>query len=248
MTTTLGYGGLGNQIIRNLAVSIIAEKYNLHVTYFNKDLIEKLGVTLFCGSNTYERTEILNDANYFSLYNSGNIEYNLYPNYDFFQTKEVSNLLYDYLRKDTIQSGIMEKNPFKHRYNENNDLVIHIRLTDVAYMNPGIDYYLNTIKKIQFDNLYITTDEPTHAIVQTLTTTYPNATVINYDEINTFHFATTCKHVILSHGSFSALIGLLSFFSTVYYPAYIYPGYIDYGQNIWFGDMFTTHNWIGCSF
>ena len=42
MTTTTGNNGrLGNQIIRNLAVSLIAEKYNLKVDYYNKELITK---------------------------------------------------------------------------------------------------------------------------------------------------------------------------------------------------------------
>jgi len=30
-------------------------------------------------------------------------------------------------------------------------------------------------------------------------------------------FASTCKYVVLSYGSFSAIIGYLSFFSHVYY-------------------------------
>ena len=33
MTTTFPDGRLGNQIIRNIAVSLLAEKSNLHVTY-----------------------------------------------------------------------------------------------------------------------------------------------------------------------------------------------------------------------
>jgi hypothetical protein len=42
ITVTLGYpiqGRLGNQIIRNLCTSIIAEKFNLYVKYSNYDLI-----------------------------------------------------------------------------------------------------------------------------------------------------------------------------------------------------------------
>jgi hypothetical protein len=60
------------------------------------------------------------------------------------------------------------------------------------------------------------------------------------DEITTFKFASTCKHIILSHGSFSALIGYLSFFSNIYYPEYE-------ANKIWFGDMFSIDNWIKLS-
>mgnify|MGYP006925716681 CR=1 FL=1 len=43
-------------------------------------------------------------------------------------------------------------------------------------------------------------------------------TIIDYDEIQTFQFASTCKNIILSHGTFSAMIGYLGFFSNVYFP------------------------------
>jgi hypothetical protein len=45
-STTAKNGRLGNQIIRNLAVSLIAEKHNLKVEYCNKELIQKLGIEL----------------------------------------------------------------------------------------------------------------------------------------------------------------------------------------------------------
>ncbi len=53
MTTTIPNGRLCNQIIRNLAVSLIAEKNDLHVEYCNKKLIEKLGINLFNGGQIY---------------------------------------------------------------------------------------------------------------------------------------------------------------------------------------------------
>ena len=45
MTSTTGNNGrLGNQIIRNLAVSLIAEKYNLQVDYFRSLRMRRLYV------------------------------------------------------------------------------------------------------------------------------------------------------------------------------------------------------------
>ena len=52
-STPSGNGRLCNQIIRNLAVSIVAEKHDLHVTYANNDLIKQLGIDLFCGKNIF---------------------------------------------------------------------------------------------------------------------------------------------------------------------------------------------------
>jgi len=240
MSTVLAHGRLGNQIIRNLAVSLVANKHNLKVNYCNNDLINKLGIELFSGNNVYNSVIKLYDDNYFSIYNCNDLSSNLDSYGSFFQTKDITTFLHDYLHTDKIKLNIINKNPFKSRYNTNNDLFIHIRLADVADKNPGINYYLNTIKIINFDNLYISTDETTHNLVNTLIKIYPNAKLINYDEITTFQFASTCKYIILSHGSFSAIIGYISFFSIIYYPEY------DLNK-IWYGDMFSIKNWIKMS-
>lgn len=241
MTSTKQTNGrLGNQIIRNLAVNLIAEKYNLKVNYCNKNLINKLGINLFSGDNTYKSVKELNDNNYFTIYNCDDLNYDLNPNNSYFQTKEITNFLYNHLHKDIIKSQIIEKNVFKERYNNNNDLLIHIRLTDAAQFNPGINYYLNTIKMINFENMYISTDDKNHNIIKKISELYPNSQLINYDEINTFQFSSTCKNIILSHGSFSAVIGYLAFFSNIYYP--------EYEKNkIWYGDMFSINNWTKIS-
>jgi hypothetical protein len=238
MTTTTNQNGrLGNQIIRNLAVSLIAEKNDLCVNYCNEPLIHQLGINLFSGSKTFRDTIPLTDDNYFSIYNGGNLNDNLNPNHHYFQTLPITNLLYAYLHSDKIKANIVESNPFRARYNANNDLYIHIRLSDAARWNPGINYYMNAIKTIHFDNIYISTDEPSHTIIKKIMDTYPTTKIIEYDEINTIQYASTCKNIILSHGSFSAVIGYLSFFSTVYYPEYE-------PNKIWYGDMFSINGWI----
>ena len=243
MTTTNGYGRygrLGNQIIRNLAVSLIAEKYDLKVDYYNNEFIKNLGINLFSGSKIYNSIHPLTDDNYLTIYNSGTINYNLNPNNHFFQTKEISNLLYHYLHTYIIKSNIIDKNQFKERYNTNNDLFIHVRLTDVSHYNPGIHYYLNTIKSIDFNTLYISTDDKNHNIIKKIFESYPSAKLIDYDEINTIQFGSTCKSIILSHGSFSSIIGYMAFYSTIYYPEYEL-------NKMWYGDMFSINNWIKCS-
>ena len=119
-------------------------------------------------------------------------------------------------------------------------MFIHIRLTDTAHFNPGIKYYVNAIKNIIFDDLYISTDDKHSNMIKELLKLYPSSQVINCDEITTFQFGSTCKHIILSHGSFSAVIGYLSFFSDVYYPEYEV-------NKIWYGDMFSIDKFIKLS-
>lgn len=236
MTSTGNNGRLGNQIIRNLAVSLLAEKHDLNVRYFNHSLIKRLGIELHCGRRTYARTQELTDENYMTVYHGDPIHYNLDPNHHYFQTKDITSLIYQHLHGEKVKSRIMAKNPFHARYHNNDSVFLHLRLTDVAHHHPGIAYYLHGLKDIVFDTMYVSTDDPHHPMVRELEQRYPSAQLLAYDEITTFQFASTCKHVMLSHGSFSAIIGYLSFFSTVYYPAY------EEGK-VWYGDMFSIEGW-----
>jgi hypothetical protein len=90
---------------------------------------------------------------------------------------------------------------------------------------------------LKFDKLYISSDSPNHPIVCELLQTYIGSNIINLDEIETLQFGSTCKYVVLSHGSFSAVIGYLSFFSDVYYPDY------SLAPRNWHGDMFSIPGW-----
>ena len=235
VTICNGPGRLGNQIIRNLAVSIVAEKHNLYVRYGSYDKIESLGIELFVGKNNYDNTIAITDENYFNILEQSQLYSNLNANNNYFQTKMITTLLYNHLQ--CKKDNIIKKNKFNKRYNMNDDLFIHIRLTDVQSYNPGLKYYINTINQIKYNNIYIATDDKEHKIIKELISIYKNIQIIDYEEIETIQFGSTCKNIILSHGSFSAIIGYLSFFSNIYYPEYD-------ETKIWYGDMFSVDtNW-----
>jgi len=241
MTTTInGAGRLCNHIFRNIAVSMIATKFNLYVTYGYHDKIQELGITLFSGTNCFNKNITLCDDNFFDVLNATELKENLIVN-GFYQTKSISQSIFNYLRKENIKKQIILKNPFKSRYSNNNDCFIHIRLTDVSHFNPGIAYYLEALSATSFDNLYIGTDEPNHSIITEIKKHYSNLIVLYYDEVNTIQFGSTCKHVILSHGSFSATIGYLAFFSQIFFPEYE-------SNKEWYGDMFSISEFREISF
>ena len=79
MSSTKPVGQLCNQIIRNLALSIIAEKQNLHVTYTSHNKIEQLGIKLFIGDKKYDISKDLTEDNYLNYFNidDGDLHYNL---------------------------------------------------------------------------------------------------------------------------------------------------------------------------
>jgi hypothetical protein len=241
-----GSGGrLGNQIIRNLCVSEIAKKNDLFVYYSNFDIINnKLGIPLFIGKKNYDKKIILNRDNYFSIFNSPGIEYNLDAWECFFQTKDISAFLYMLLRNE-YKNSIMNKNKFISRYNNNNDIFIHVRLGDVISKNPGLQYYLHALQSINnYANIIIASDSPTHNIVKRLLT-LKNSKLLYENEINTIQFASTCKYIVLSGGTFSNIIGYLGFYSTVYYPCFEST---KEKNLVWYGDVQTIDNWIPIKF
>jgi hypothetical protein len=201
-----------------------------------------LGIELYCGKNRYDITLELSDDNFISIYNlpKNSLNVNIDANKNYFQTRTISKMLYRYLQSKPVKSQIISKNPFADRYNANNDLCLHIRLTDVEHYNPGAEYFLSMIKYISHDNLFIATDDFGHQIISEIMSKYPYAIIIHFGEIQTIQFASTCKNVVLSHGSFSAIIGYLSFYSMVYYYEYEL-------NKIWYGDMFSNNNWVKIS-
>jgi len=63
-----------------------------------------------------------------------------------------------------------------------------------------------------------------------------NLTVFEGNEVQTMQFGSTCKHIVLSKGTFSWWIGVLSFDSNVWFPE---------NKNIkpWHGEIFIFPEW-----
>jgi len=234
-THSKGGGRLGNQVIRNIAVSLLAKQHNLCVNYDHNSDIEKLGIALYSGLKRYTSVTTVTDDTYLSILMQPTLHSNLDPSASFLQTKEIIDKIVEYLRAN--KQSIINANPFKSRYQNNNDLFIHIRLTDAVTFNPGLKYYLNSIAKLSFDSMYIATDEPDHRMIQNIRSRYPLASIVNNNELETIQFGSTCKTVLLSHGTYSSLIGYLAFFSSIYYPAY------DVESKHWHGDVFSIDGW-----
>jgi hypothetical protein len=232
---SVGAGRLGNRIFIHSCMSMLAEKHDLKIEYDQyMDRISNLGIDLYIGTKSFKNTIIINDDNFCTILDDVGIQKNI-KNDTFFQTRNCSNAVYKYIQNK--KNNIKNKNPFSSRYGSNNDCFVHIRLDDAAMFNPGSDYYINTLSKLSFDTLYISSDSSSHPIIDSIFNLYSNAKFISYDEIKTIQFGSTCKHVILSHGSYSAIIGYMTFNSDIYYPSYdrVVP---------WFGDMFSINGWI----
>ena len=222
-------GRLCNQIFRNIALSEIAKKHNLKTSYSNIEKINSLGLTFFCGNRVFDKTKRLTDDNYEKIREMTDIDFNLDANYNYFQTSKLSLMIYNY-----IQSQIIDIKNINNNSYENNDIFIHVRLGDIMENNYNldIDYYKEALTNIQhYDNIYISSDSPDHNIVTTLIKEY-NCILYDNDEVNTLLFASSRKYKILSHGTFSAIIGYLSDNNDIYFPNY------DRMLVTWHGNIF----------
>ena len=215
-------GRLCNHIIRAHAAHFLAKKGNIRFCYgeYMSDMV-RLGIILFTDGEdaTSNYTVEYNETTFFRSIVSDHIpvRYNINLNTCYCQTREFSNYLYQYYRLLENQMPIIRANPYNRRYRCNNDVFIHVRLGDVESYNPGYSYYDTCLRAISFENGYLASDSLDHEICQKLIQTY-SLRIVDTKEVDTIQFGSTCRHIVLSGGTFSYIIGLFAFYSTVYYP------------------------------
>jgi len=254
-------GRFGNIFIRNFVAEYISKKNNLKTKYERYDQFEKLGIKLFIGENTYEETLLITDENIDSIIFDDNI-FNIYAlnkNIIFKQCSYNPFNLIDWAWCQTpsivshirnivnFEDRVYKSNPYIKRYEKNNDLFIHVRLGDVEELNFHVlyEYYDHIIDTIyNSDNYksnpnynkrisYITSDSINHNICQRLINKY-GLKIYDSDEIDTVQFGSTCQNIVLSNGTYSWLIGLLSFKSNIHYPNI---------KTKWHGNIFIYPDW-----
>lgn len=216
-------GRWGNHFIRNMCAHILAKKYNLRFRYSYYDYFLKLGIELYTGGqNSFSTTKNLTDEEVYELLISDNkvVDYNISLDHIYCQTREICLFLKDYL-------------PSNQNSNSNENVLIHVRVDDAAQFNPGYHYYDKVLATLKYNTGFITSDDIKHPICRKLITKY-NLEIINLSELDTILFATQCQYLILSHGTYSWLMGLLSPAATVFYAKI---------KKIWHGDIFVYPQW-----
>jgi hypothetical protein len=211
-TNTL-HGRLGNQFFINVAASLLAEKHDLYMDYEHGDDVRPL-FPLYVGTRHHPTTITVTDDNYIDLYNKETLDTNL-SFHDYFQSRDVTMLTHRY---------VQSKRKITHKENA---CFIHVRLGDVAQWNPGAAHYLDILATLNVDRVYVSTDSPDHPIVQPL---LQKAHLYQGTPTETILFAASCRYVILSHGTFSGMIGYLANESTVYFVKESETTSWDYGK------------------
>ena len=223
-------GRFGNKFIRNMIIYIISNKINLKSMYEsdienNVDSFHKLGLN-FVNDKKLELPNIKIKSN--EIINILENKHFQCQNYiyildGFYQNPEIIKHIYNYFKNinNSLSQSIIFNNPYKKRYNNNNDVFIHLRSGDIFVkntINPNLNYYIELLDKFKNNKIYLASDNFNSNICKTLLSNYK---VIKYnsDKIDTLQFGSTCKYVILSSGSYSLTLSLISFYSNIYYSS-----------------------------
>ena len=245
IANTHSNGRFANQFIRAMAAHFISKNISTSAEY-PFDINKLLGVNLHnINYISVEKSNTINltDSNFINYINNPTISIKdntiLNLNNIYCQTPEHALKIYEFVNEEKNKLCIINKNKYNGEYNKNNNVFLHVRLDDVIHTNPGVNYYKNVLSKLKFDAGYISSDDINHPICIQLINDF-NLIPVNLNEIDTIHFGSMCKHIVLSNGTFSWLIGLLGFSSDVYWPEI---------KKVWHGDIFDCMpNWKKVSY
>ena len=229
----------GNLFFINCFLHFASLKFDLESSYKQELQFNKLGIRFHHGKQTHRRNVLITPKNFMHVLREDTdniLKSNVIITNDvWFQKAEFVVKLYNLFNQPNIKKTIIDHNLFGYRYNNNNDVFIHVRLGDIQHITQNMkSYYDKALSSITFSNGYIATDTFDHPLCVYLTQKY-KLIHVDVDEVNTIMFGNTCKHLVLCGGTFSWMIGFFGYFSsTILYPKI---------KNPWYGDIFGLPTW-----
>ena len=220
-------GRFGNHFFRNMIAHLISENNDIKFNYSYKSELLALGFELYEGKTTYTGKIFLTDDNCMSYINDHNIKRNINLCYAYFQTSEIAKYLRNYCNTSDVKSKIVLHNPYNLRYNNNNDVFVHVRIGDVPQFTPDYKYFDSVLGKLNFNKGYISSDTPDHEICTKLIEKY-KMSKYEETEVNTIQFGSSCRYIVISGGTFSWIIGVLGY-NSVILPRSEYEGKMVWG-------------------
>jgi hypothetical protein len=237
-------GRLGNRFFANMAFYFLSQTYGTDVQYTCEPVFNELGIwfhkTAHPSVLKNPKSFMITDDNFMDLIKTPDQskEYEFYldeiDRRAFYQTREFALYLAQHFANPLIRNPILQSNPFKSRYNTNRDVFVHVRLGDVTHFTPSKAYFETALQSVPFEGGYVSSDSPTHPLVQELMAKY-KLRLVQDTEVRTLQLASTCRFLVLSQGTFSFMMGLFGFYTELVQWPQI--------KQKWHGDIFVLPGW-----
>lgn len=224
-------GRLGNNMLQYAAAKIFSDKFKLKIitnpssgnidfSEIIKSSNEEIDYKIYD-----DKKIIVNDKNFLYLLSKDVCERSTYIFDDFFQIKEfVTNYIKDIKNIFNINRGSID------------DVFLHYRIGDIEFLKNmlPLNYYIEALEKIGVYKGIITSDSPDHYNVKFLSDNF-NLKILSDDPLKTIILGSKYNNIILSEGTFSWWIGVLSDAKKIIY---------NERERFWHGDIFCYDNWI----
>ena len=234
--TLLASGRFGNRVFQNVAVSLLARKFDVAATYDLEAECVELGLALWRGGTrrmtrgpavplTDELLRALLEAPGGAAGQSGSSSPParlpgrlwLTPTDSYFQFPWFARYVRDVVLRGEQHAALRAANPWRDRFGANNDTFVHVRLGDTLRLlgesaaRPA-SVYARAIsaRGARGGRVIIASDSPTHETVRTLLALVPGAEPLDLGIVQTIQFGATCAHLVLSDGTFSWLVAALA--------------------------------------
>jgi hypothetical protein len=221
-TTKGNLGGrFGNVLFYNIVTDYFSRKSDLQMNYKQQSETEELlKMKLYSGTKVFQESFMLTD----------DVIDSVFENLELIKNKNL--IIAGYFQTPTVAKYI--KSIIKPNKIENECVFIHVRLGDIT--GPGnnepSEYYFKVLSMLPKIKGYISSDSIDHKICKDLISNF-DLTPYQGTEVETIKFGSSCKYLVLSKGTFSWWMGILSS-GEVYYPD---------SNKIWHGDIFVFPDW-----
>lgn len=227
-------GRLGNRVIQNVAVSMLARRYDVAAAYAMEHECRALGLELWSGSKRMTGPDMVLTnqllRNLLDAADGAQLPGHLHLNGEesYFQFPWFAHIVRNYFRLEALDS-LYRANPWRGRFNNNSDTFVHVRLGDIEHLpSRGAAAYAAAIGSPR-GRVLIASDSPAHPTVRTLVQRF-NAELVLLSPVETIQLGATCANLVLSDGTFSWVIGALA-------PASSVVRIVPRHNASWTGDM-----------
>jgi len=209
-------GRFGNKVFQQLAVSELASRHNIAAAFQFEAEFLQLGIPLRSGSRRMHgpRLELTEDLlqECLEANSSGPPPGRTLTVNGFYQTPWFAEYLWGAVFHGRDERSIAAANPWRGRFDANNDTFVHMRLGDVSSSFRGAGPFLAAIRghpPSSGGRVYLSSDSPAHPAVRLVVRTF-GATLLHLSIVETLQFGASCGRLVLSDGSFSWTIGALA--------------------------------------